>query len=172
MPTFRENSFISNPIDFDRLDEFCKDNNYIFILKMHPFTRFEGIDSIKKGDYEYIRWYEVSCDIHPFLKYSDMLISDYSGIYFDYLLLDKPIVLFHYDKQEYISYRGLIEEFDELLVADIAYGFEELLISIKTQLFHDDYKAIRGEIKDKIHKYQDFQSSKRVLELIKTKVSK
>ena len=37
------------------------------------------------------------------LQYTSAMITDYSSIYFDYLLLDKPIIFFPFDKEDYLN---------------------------------------------------------------------
>jgi CDP-glycerol glycerophosphotransferase (TagB/SpsB family) len=167
MPTFRENSFERNPLDFDRLNQMCQEYNILFVLKMHPFTKIYGLDAIKEGEYSHIKWFETSEDIHPFLAMSDMLITDYSGIYFDYLLLDRPILLFWYDKEAYQLHRGLIDEFDELVVGDIATEFDALMELIPKRLDEDVKLSERQKIKAKIHHFDDLNSHQRVIALLK-----
>ena len=53
-------------------------------------------------------------DIYPLLKYTDILITDYSSIYFDFLLLNRPILFFDYDYDEYSSnMNGFVYDYQE-----------------------------------------------------------
>lgn len=148
MPTFRENSFASNPINFDDLNKFCEQNNIIFIAKMHPFDMLKYFDTLKEVKLSNVVFYKAGCDIYPLLKSSDLLISDYSSIYFDYLLTNKPIIHFVYDKDEYVSIRGdFMFDFDEFLAGDIATDFDSLKTSIIQNLSQDNHITKRENLK-------------------------
>lgn len=53
-------------------------------------------------------------DIMELLNVFDLLITDYSSIYIDFLLLNKPLLFFPYDKDEYLSKRGFNFEYDKV----------------------------------------------------------
>ena len=113
MPTHRESaSSIGSatppllPLDLPYLEEFCSKNNLIFILKLHPFVmQFQENFAPTEG-FTNILFHDAVSDIYPLLKYTDLLITDYSSIYFDFLLLDRPIIFFNYDYDEYSSNMG------------------------------------------------------------------
>lgn len=101
-PTFREtgNDLFEKQVNFfDRWDEFGKEKNIIFIVKSHPLPK--SLYTIK--DYSNILYYDNTKDVYPLLSITDLLITDYSSIYFDYLFLDKPIIFFPYDFDKYIT---------------------------------------------------------------------
>jgi len=52
-------------------------------------------------------------DIRPLMIYSDELITDYSSIFVDYLLLNKPIIFYDFDREKYEEYRGLYTDYDD-----------------------------------------------------------
>jgi CDP-glycerol glycerophosphotransferase (TagB/SpsB family) len=149
MPTYRENSFKSSPLDFEKLNSFCKEQSIIFIVKMHPFELLGLFDTISEIKLSNIIFYKAGCDIYPLLKSSDMLITDYSSIYFDYLLADKPIVYFVYDMAEYIASRGeFMLDFDEFTAGDRADTLEKLFEMITKNLSTDSYKSKRERLKN------------------------
>jgi CDP-glycerol glycerophosphotransferase (TagB/SpsB family) len=151
MPTYRENSFASSPLDFEALNEFCKQKDIIFIVKMHPFELLQYFDTLKETRLSNLIFYKAGFDIYPLLKDSDILITDYSSIYFDYLLVDKPIVYFVYDKEEYISSRGkFMLDFDEYTAGDMAYTLSDLFDMIEKNLSSDEYKDKRESLKHKL----------------------
>ncbi len=101
-PTFRETGndlFEKQANFFDRWDEFGKEKNVIFVIKSHPFPK--SLYTIK--DYSNIIYYDNTKDVYPLLSITDLLITDYSSIYFDYLFLNKPIIFFPYDFEKYIT---------------------------------------------------------------------
>ena len=59
--------------------------------------------------------YDPQLDIYPLLKHTDMMITDYSSIYFDYLLLDKPIIFYPYDFEQYTKDdRNLLFDYESM----------------------------------------------------------
>ena len=110
-----------------------------------------------------------NADIYPVLKYSDALITDYSSIYFDYLLLDKPIIYYPIDLEEYQKKcRGFYRPYEELTAGVKAYNEQELINAIQDVINGvDDYKEERKVLRDKIFKYQDGRNCERVVEWIK-----
>ena len=76
-------------------------------------------------------------DIYPFLKKADILITDYSSVLFDFLYLNRSIIIYPYDLQEYKEKdQGLFPGFDSL-PADRVMNLKELkecLVRKKTEL--------------------------------------
>lgn len=103
MPTFRDDQhdFISHSgIDFEQLNRLLYDKNELLILKFHPATRLIGM---KFDAFSNIIQLDKSLDIYPILPFTDVLITDYSSIYYDYILMrDKDVLLFPFDYEEYI----------------------------------------------------------------------
>lgn len=97
MPTWRNNGsdFLKQSgIDFKRLEEVLQTTHSCFILKLHPFTQMD-LSVVK--NYPHIIPFEKQCDINTILPYTDCLITDYSSVYSDYVLLNKEIILFPFD---------------------------------------------------------------------------
>jgi CDP-glycerol glycerophosphotransferase (TagB/SpsB family) len=172
MPTWRENSFNSNPINLDNLNKFAQDNGLFIIMKMHPFIRrdsfFDSIEQDKylfKDDYSFnITFYPSTDDIYPILSHSDMLITDYSSIYFDYLLVNKPIVFFIYDKNEYLKYRGdFMLEFRDFTPGLKPENIHELKENILSALNNDTFYTEREKLRQKLF---DVKSSGHSSEII------
>ncbi|NLA70185.1 MAG: hypothetical protein GX852_03980, partial [Clostridiales bacterium] len=69
-------------------------------------------------------------DINDLLIGSDILITDYSSVIFDYYLLNKPIVYYAYDIEEYKSGRGLYYDFEEYVYGKVATNNKELVEAI------------------------------------------
>ena len=107
-------------------------------------------------------------DIQELLLISDILITDYSSMIFDYLLLDRPILLFAYDLNEYLNERGMYYNFEEIAPGPILLNGTELIDAIKN-IENIDKKFIekRKMIKNRINKYTDGKSIERVLKFLK-----
>jgi len=172
MPTYRPLGFENNPFDYKRLNEFGKKHNIKFIIKMHPFIGEkirDDLNSHKHFDYSFTHLiiYDASMDIYPLLKYSDMLIADYSSVYFDYLFVDKPIVFFPYDYEAWQeSADGTMLDYFSYTPGDIYYDFDKLLEGILKNLDNDQYKLDRKNLLNKMFINQTYKSSQLIIQKI------
>lgn len=102
-PTFREYRDLQEAFNMN-VEEWKKalQDRYVLLYRAHPVV----LSSVKETDsffYDETN-YEVVEDL---MIASDLLISDYSGLIFDYCLMHKPIYLWTYDYDEYQKRRGL-----------------------------------------------------------------
>jgi CDP-glycerol glycerophosphotransferase len=91
------------------LDHKLKENQVLFV-KLHPFVK-KGIDY---SQFLHIKEFPADYETYDFLNASDMLITDYSSIMFDYAVSKKKIILFTYDREEYLGDRGIYIGLDEM----------------------------------------------------------
>lgn len=168
-PTFRD-TWDLKPFsqDFlDKLNTFCIENNYLFLLKLHPFDKSKNLSI---NNFKNIINLDKTTDLQELLVNTDILITDYSSVFFDFMITKKPIIYYSFDYNFYIKncrdmyfdyYKDIpgpfIKSEDELL---------ELLENINIWFNDKDYKNKYLSFIDKIHKYQDWNSSKRVFNLI------
>ncbi len=169
-PTFREgkmNSSFKDIFDLRKLDDFCEAHKIKFVLKGHPEQKLGSVDSCRN------LWvYEESKDVYPLLPLTDLLITDYSSIYMDYLLLEKPVVFFPYDYDSYIKNdRELQFDYDWITPGPKYHMQEELEVGIIEMLIEgkDEYSERRKEILNLAFKYKDGNSSQRIWNYIKEK---
>ena len=161
LPTFRDANidfFEQASIDLERLNSAMRKQNSLFVFKMHPKSL---IDLSKIASFSNLSVLDKSADIYAFLPLTDCLITDYSSVYFDYLLLKKRLILFPFDMIDYLeNNRNLYFDFDEYMIGEKVMDFEELLTVISKKevpnfpkqaevktLFWDDYQ---GEASEKI----------------------
>ena len=150
--------------------DFGKKNKISFVFKFHPYMAFTD----NKDYYPVIRSYDTSMDVYPFLALTEMLITDYSSIFFDYLLLNKPIVFFPYDKKQYISEdRDFLFDYDDTVPGLQVYNEQELFSAVKEILIdnNDSFVNHREESLKKAYTYRDGNSSKRIVDFILTKIA-
>lgn len=167
MPTFRDTGKdISGWLKSNKLKEFLRQNNAVLVCKLHFADKnslnFELTEDFYKMDSD--------SDIYPVLKYSDALITDYSSIYFNYLLLDKPILYYPIDLAEYQEKcRGFYEPYDKLTAGVKAYNEQELINAMQDVINGvDNYKEERKALRDRMFKYQDGCNCERVVEFIRS----
>src|SRR5699024_7869762 len=141
MPTFRKNkkeqfSFLkmSNK-NKERLNIILNENNAIILEKAHQ----QDICKSKKDVNENIYNIGNQLDINTkeLLLISDMLVTDYSSCYLDYILLDRPIIHFAYDYEQYLSSeQGLYYNLHDIAGGDIVIEIEDLLWSIENNIMN------------------------------------
>jgi CDP-glycerol glycerophosphotransferase (TagB/SpsB family) len=101
------------------------------------------------------------------LPFVDVLVTDYSSIYHDFLLLDRPILFIPYDYNQFEQKIGFKYDYYSNLPGPIVNSFQDFLNHIDTiQNKGDLHQTDRRELLDKIHTYKDDKSSERVTGLI------
>lgn len=158
-PTFRGNIYKGfHSIDFDA-QKLLKQlgDDYILIYKFHPLLKtypLSPTDRILDMNNE---------DTHVLMCICDYLVSDYSSIIFDYLILEKPFLFYVPDLKEYIKGLGVFVDIEKWNVP-ICSSIDELISSIQL----DDFdKTTLIHLKNQFFDKQDDQSASRVAQLIK-----
>ncbi len=103
--------------------------DYIILLKLHQLEyKYIGDLSNVKDIYSIpVEW-----DVNELLSVIDILITDYSSIFFDFLVTRKPILFYMYDKESYIDNRGTyIDVTQENFPGPISRNVNELIRDIK-----------------------------------------
>ena len=129
-PTFRggarERQTFKNHLDIKAFSEKFSDE-YALILKMHPSVR-NGI-SIPEELAEDV--FDLSSmDMNDLLLSTDILITDYSSVIFDYSILKKPILFFAYDLEDYMAERSFYYDYETFVPGPIVATNEELFDKI------------------------------------------
>lgn len=138
LPTWRDSQrdFFARDFDLKRMDATMKQVGSILLLKPHPNLVVD--DEAVKG-LDNVVLLPSRMDVYPILPYTDVLITDYSSVLFDYVLMEnKGVVLYLYDFQEYKDERNFTAPFDDLSIGKRAYDFESLLMSIQNADYHLD----------------------------------
>ncbi|MCD7850496.1 MAG: CDP-glycerol glycerophosphotransferase family protein [Parabacteroides sp.] len=153
LPTFRKSKLMFlGESDSDQILSFFKfleRHNYFMLMKIHSAGYFNNHDSI---DFSANRLLNLppAIDIYPFLKKADILITDYSSVLFDFLYLDRDIICYPYDLQDYQNKdRGLLIDYEDL-PADKVYSIQELTANLLEKKEHRDRYA--GARKCWLHK--------------------
>ncbi|WP_242136534.1 CDP-glycerol glycerophosphotransferase family protein [Bacillus cereus group sp. BfR-BA-01360] len=139
-PTFRDKELTDFKLhlDIDAIYESLKDE-YIVLIKLHPAVRNELKYKNKYTDFLYD--YSLYPNINDLFLVTDILITDYSSVPFEFCLLDKPIIFFLYDLKKYAKRRGLVGDCPNNVPGPIVYTTSELIQVIKGNSF--DIKTLR-----------------------------
>lgn len=126
MPTFRSQGATVPEVFLPRVEEFA---TYCKLHNIHMFMRLHRNDAslFKESPFHIISDDDIDWDIYPVLSHTDFLLTDYSSIYSDYPLLNKPILFTPFDKEAYIKFRGLYGEYDEITAGRSARNWDEVV---------------------------------------------
>jgi CDP-glycerol glycerophosphotransferase len=112
-PTYRDISFgaMRCPVDFKKWEKVLG-KEYAVLFRAHPVVANETKIDSSTGFVFDVSHYPDNMEL---MIASDMLISDYSGIFFEYGVQDKPMFCFAYDYEQYVKVRGLYFDIRELI---------------------------------------------------------
>lgn len=171
LPTYREYKDdmlvpLLNRTELDDLNNFLKIKNWRMIIKLHP------LQEAKRGDisYSHIDIYnekqlnDNDMSVYTILRNADALITDYSSVMFDYLMLDRPIGFVTEDFDEYKEKRGFIfdnpEDFMPGPRLESLDQMKNFLSSVDYGI--DTYREDRHEVNAMVNTYNDGRSSMRI----------
>ncbi len=147
------------------LDQRLGELGCVLLIKLHYCHRGSSVYS--EEDFENIVWIreKVSLDIYIILRYVDILITDYSSVYFDFLLLNRPVVFAPFDIDSYVKDRGLYYDYDSVTAGPKAKNWEEVLSFLEEVICAPDkYAEEREKLCRLFHAYRDGRSSERVFD--------
>ena len=164
LPTFRGSISMaqtSSPLDIGILSELG--DEYVFIVKQHPFVK-KPLD-IPERYRDYIIEVSDNVTTYELIMASDVCITDYSSIVFEYSLMHRPIVFFAYDLEEYYDERGFYYPYEEFVPGPIVKNTRELV-----DIIHDidmfDYNKL-DEFRAKFMDGCDGHSTERLIKYIR-----
>lgn len=137
-PTYRGRKVEDADYDFDyaNLDGLQRElgDEYVIITKWHP-ALYRNIKKGINGSRYCNEVYDLSDwdDVNELLVIAGILVTDYSSVIFDYYFMNKPIVYFAYDLNEYGTGRGLYYDFEEYVYGTVALNRNELSECIKNE---------------------------------------
>lgn len=164
-PTFRTYEFDYFSIDFEKLCSKMTDEyktKYKVIVRLHPnvnkiITNSENVIDVTSYP-----------DADELLLIADILISDYSSIFFDFLFTKKDVYLYAPDAKDYISNRGLNFEYFQLPFC-ISTNNNELIDNILNNKAREYDNDLQKFLKD-LNVYDDGTASKKVVDIIDKKL--
>jgi CDP-glycerol glycerophosphotransferase (TagB/SpsB family) len=168
-PTFRDTNRFDRktPIELERLNDLLKKNDATFLIKLHR----HDYSMAMKEKCSHIRVLDNESDMYPLFSNVDLLITDYSSIFFDFLLTDKPVLFYPYDIDEYLTKdRSMYDKYDTVTPGHKAYDFKGFYE--KLELFFKEPNALKESvldynvIKKMYNKYDDSDASKRTYQFI------
>lgn len=136
---------------------------YVLLIKQHPLVRVRP--EVPEDCREFAMDVTDSMAIDDLLCVSDICISDYSSLVFEYSLFERPMIFFAYDKAEYDDWRGFYYDYDEMTPGPICTENEEMLDYIQ----HLDTRFDRQQVINFKYKFMrscDGHATERILDLV------
>lgn len=169
-PTLRDHKAFSSPfsgIFLKKLSNFLKKKNYLLLLRTHPLS---GDEFKTKNLSNIIDTFGIVDDIQEILINTDILITDYSSVIFEFLLTNRPIIYYPFDYDDYVANsRKMYLDYYKDIPGPFAKNEDELSVLIKNVNKWSEEKAYMErykDFKDRFHKYQDGKSSERLYKLL------
>lgn len=135
---------------------------YNVLIKVHPFLYEQAKAFTPLLPY----LIPDAMDTNKLLAIVDVLVTDYSSIFFDYLVTDKPILFYCWDDDLYTSQRGKYFEYEEL-PGKVAFTIDELLVNIRTVSEKDEQvEANYARFKERFVSYDDGHATQRYVDYI------
>ena len=171
-PTFRDTDRFKRetPIIWNRLNDMLRYHKAIFLIKFHR----HDYSTIMNKNFSNIQVLDSETDVYPIFEKTDLLITDYSSIFFDFLLTNKPILFYPYDKDNYIQNdRSMYDDYDSVTPGNKALSFEDLYNKLNNFLSEKGgfMTANYDQIKLMYNQYNDDKSCERVFHIIKKNIS-
>jgi len=142
-----------------KIDGMLNDDEVIFV-NFHPIMT----GKIEFDEFSHIRPFPNNVDTYEFLNALDVLITDYSSVFFDFSITKKPIILFEYDLDKYLEDRGVYFDIKKLPFIHTK-DINELLSAMKMAI-NKDSSYTNTEYEKEFLKYDSPQNSKNVLNLL------
>lgn len=145
-PTFRDYGQIQlfpfKDFDQKQLEAFLDEKNMLLFIRTHVAEQGSAAPYLGKR----IRFLgnEQAEDVTGILNIFDCLITDYSSIYIDYLLTDKPMIFLPYDRQQYLDGRGMNFDYDDVTPGPKPETFNDFLDALSPK--EDFWKSERTRV--------------------------
>lgn len=188
MPTYRqhaksahqrmENNFplglpvIKSDEELKDVNVYLKENNVILYLRPHPaqdisVLKIDEMSNIIIADNNFVD--KKNMQLYEFLTETDALITDYSSVYYDYLLLERPVALAVEDFEEFSNrwdlFYSSFDEFKKNYECPYLNTVDDLKKFIKDVAENnDDFEQARLKARNKFYTYPDNKSCQRLYE--------
>ena len=146
LPTFRggDGAPLDGNLDLAALDGTMASIDAHLVVKFHPDEPIAVEESLDR-----VTVVPESVDVYPLLERADALLTDYSSVLFDFLLLDRPVAFYAYDLARYRDDRGFYFDYDEVTPGPVATDLDELRAALRSVREADEFAAERRAVRDR-----------------------
>lgn len=166
-------TFLDNDESAKQLNEYAKEHGVLLIVKPH-FAQIANIKITNLSNIRFIddKFYKINNLIpYEFMGSCDALLSDYSSVFYDFMVCNKPIGLIWNDIEEFKKNVGLYDFYEETTAGcSKIYTFENLCDFIKNVTDgNDELSEIREQLCKRINAPRDGKNASRVVDFISEK---
>lgn len=173
-PTYRESGLLTDYLPAPGLDggdliALLERHDAVMLVRPHYYEWQAAKDTVDRlGSDRFVTADEGRvADVNDLLPIVDALVTDYSSIYFDYLLLDRPIIFSCHDRDAYERERGFMIDYDDNTPGHKVVNGAEFLAALDAILSGEDpHRLVRAEVRSRFHRHLDGRSAERVAERI------
>ncbi len=168
-PTWRENSSgkaVVNPTELleikEKLESSLDSEKYQILIKPHQFV-YRQLKDLEEYKGLLV---PATIDANELMSVVDIMISDYSSIFLDYMVLEKPILFYIPDLEEYRNNRGL-DLTPEELPGPTSSRLEDIIEAVRDiDNVVVGYQEVYQSLREKMCPYEDGQASARIADII------
>lgn len=113
----------------------------IFYINIHPMA-MHAKNTAEVSKLRHIKNFPAEYETYDFLNIADVLVTDYSSVFFDYACTRKKVVLFPYDKDEYLCDRGMYMDMDDLPFPQV-FDLDTLVDELRSEKNYDDTEFVK-----------------------------
>lgn len=138
-------------------------DEYVLLIKQHPFVK--QLPVVPEDCADFAMDVTKSLEIDQLLCASDVCVSDYSSLIFEYSLFERPMIFFAYDLDDYFDWRGFYYNYDELTPGPVVKETEEIIDYIR----HLDVRFDQAQVhafKEKFMSSCDGHATDRIMALV------
>ena len=166
-PTWRDNQYVAKgytfklEVDFHKWHQYLKDD-YIVLFKPHYLiiNDYKSTNDLQGFLYNI----DADQDISPLYLITDILITDYSSVFYDFAVMNKPMYFYMYDLEDYQEeLRGFYIDIYKDLPGQIYVNEDDLLKDITKNKY--DYAKLKA-FKERFNNHDDGKASKRVIDIV------
>ena len=153
-PTFRKEGDFYLPFEPQQIIESLPSDEWVIVTKLHYLNTLKNKNDV------------IDCTEYPIvnnlLAIADLLVTDYSSLFFDYSVLDKPAIFYQYDKNEYEQDRGFMFELTDYVDEKYIVTSEEDFYNLLNRV--DEIKHNLKRIKKEFYPYQKENSTESLVQ--------
>lgn len=164
LPTFRggDGAPLDENLDLAGLDRTMASIDAHLVVKFHPDEPIAVEETLDR-----VTVVPESVDVYPLLKRADALLTDYSSVLFDFLLLDRPVAFYAYDLTRYRDDRGFYFDYEAVTPGPVATDLDELRAALRSIRDGDGFAAERRAVRDRFLHDPDRCHSAAVVETVR-----
>lgn len=155
--------------ELETLSRYLEENGYLLIIKPHPKQDLRVMEKVKTRNIRFVVDDELErkgVQLYELVENCDIMLTDYSSIFYDFLLLNRPVGFLISDINEYTRGFFYSDPLSQMPGEKIRTAEELTRFFDKVNAGEDDWADERERIKNMVFTYQDANNCKRLLSFI------